>query len=388
MGTYRVTTSLAKVESPEGTDASPTVGSDAYVCEGAVVDPNISVINTNEISDSLDIKAPVAGGASPTYVCGVNLKGSGAAGTKPEWGVLLRGCGMAQTITASAITGTAQAGAAGTITLAAGASSVTDFHKGMIITITGGTGSGQTRVVYAYNGGTKIASTMPNWAINPDNTSTYSFSANVMYVPRSSGTEALTHYLYTHNSDAGVESKLQKVLGSRGNVNFSFPSGGIGRANFDFKGRFALPTDVTRPSAATFDATRPPVFLAAQCYLDNQSTPFATVDFGLNADVGLDDDPTDQFGVGYTGFLSRSISGRINPPLALNSVRNAIQDFIDGTPRKMWVRYGSAAGNRISVLFPQILYSGSKVEENKGFAHEGIPFSALGADSGVYLCVY
>src|SRR5439155_8408536 len=69
--------------------------------------------------------------------------------------------------------GTAQAGAAGTITLDASASATTDFYADTIITITGGTGSGQTRRCSAYNGSTKVATTVPNWATNPDNTSTF-----------------------------------------------------------------------------------------------------------------------------------------------------------------------------------------------------------------------
>jgi hypothetical protein len=67
----------------------------------------------------------------------------------------------------------AQAGAAGSITLAAGASAVNDYYKGQTICIVTGTGAGQARACYAYNGGTKVASTRPDWATNPDNTSYY-----------------------------------------------------------------------------------------------------------------------------------------------------------------------------------------------------------------------
>ena len=68
---------------------------------------------------------------------------------------------------------TAQAGAAGTITLDASASSTSDFYKGDIIYLTGGTGVGQYRICTAYNGTTKVATIAPNWATNPDNTSTF-----------------------------------------------------------------------------------------------------------------------------------------------------------------------------------------------------------------------
>lgn len=72
---------------------------------------------------------------------------------------------------------TAQAGAAGTITLDASASATTDFYVGCLVYLTGGTGAGQMRVITAYNGGTKVATIAPNWATNPDNTSTFAVLA-------------------------------------------------------------------------------------------------------------------------------------------------------------------------------------------------------------------
>lgn len=68
---------------------------------------------------------------------------------------------------------TAQAGAAGSITLDASASAVNDFYKGAQVLLTGATGIGQTRLITAYDGTTKIASVVPNWATNPDVTSTF-----------------------------------------------------------------------------------------------------------------------------------------------------------------------------------------------------------------------
>lgn len=70
-------------------------------------------------------------------------------------------------------TGTAQAGAASTITLQSDASATDDFYNGRIITITAGTGSGQSRDIDDYTGATKIANISPNWSTNPDATSVY-----------------------------------------------------------------------------------------------------------------------------------------------------------------------------------------------------------------------
>lgn len=69
--------------------------------------------------------------------------------------------------------GTAQAGAASTITLQAGATSATDAFEHAYIYIISGTGSGQSREITAYNGTTKVATVTPNWGVNPNATSVY-----------------------------------------------------------------------------------------------------------------------------------------------------------------------------------------------------------------------
>lgn len=79
--------------------------------------------------------------------------------------------------TAIQTTGTAQAGAATTITLAAGESATDDLFNGATIDITGGTGAGQRNVITDYVGSTKVA-TVSTWGTNPDATSTYDIHPN------------------------------------------------------------------------------------------------------------------------------------------------------------------------------------------------------------------
>lgn len=68
---------------------------------------------------------------------------------------------------------TAQAGAAGSITLDASASATNDFYKYALIMLIGATGAGQARLCTTYNGGTKVATIVPNWTTNPDVTSKF-----------------------------------------------------------------------------------------------------------------------------------------------------------------------------------------------------------------------
>jgi hypothetical protein len=74
------------------------------------------------------------------------------------------------------VTGTAQSGAANSITLAAGASGTNDFYNGLFIEITSGTGSGQVKQITDYNGTSKEATVDSAWTTAPDNTSVYSIA--------------------------------------------------------------------------------------------------------------------------------------------------------------------------------------------------------------------
>jgi len=85
------------------------------------------------------------------------------------------------TITASAVTtdtGTAQGGAANTITLKAASNyTLDDEPNGMFIEITAGTGSGQKRHVEDYEAATKLLTVYPAWDTAPDATSQYKVAA-------------------------------------------------------------------------------------------------------------------------------------------------------------------------------------------------------------------
>lgn len=69
--------------------------------------------------------------------------------------------------------GTAQAGAAGSITLQSGASATDDTYNGQVVYISSGTGAGQSRAIEDYTGSSKVATVISNWATAPDNTSVY-----------------------------------------------------------------------------------------------------------------------------------------------------------------------------------------------------------------------
>lgn len=84
----------------------------------------------------------------------------------------------------TAYRGTAQAGASGTITLAADFSADATNIQGRYIFTTGGTGSAQFRQISLYNDTTKVATVTAAWTTTPDSTTTYLVQQTFTELPR------------------------------------------------------------------------------------------------------------------------------------------------------------------------------------------------------------
>jgi hypothetical protein len=76
-------------------------------------------------------------------------------------------------------TGTAQAGASGSITLASGAPATDNFFSPCVVKIIAGTGAGQSRLGVGYVGSTKVLSVLPAWTTNPSTDSVYEICPGV-----------------------------------------------------------------------------------------------------------------------------------------------------------------------------------------------------------------
>lgn len=93
---------FAAVESVVGT-AETLVGANAIQVMNLQFNPveSLRLIEREIIRQSLNPEKAVYGGALLGFTFDVELKGSGAAGTAPRMGVLLRACGLSETVVAS-----------------------------------------------------------------------------------------------------------------------------------------------------------------------------------------------------------------------------------------------------------------------------------------------
>ncbi len=130
-----------------------TVGDLAFHCTATSGDP----------TDFVDqVTANVLGDTLPASV--LQWNGTNVAGSIPPDVIFIR-------------SGTAQAGASSSITLDSGASATNSLYNNCVIFIRSGTGAGQSQIISAYNGSTKVATIAGTWATTPDSTSVFTIAA-------------------------------------------------------------------------------------------------------------------------------------------------------------------------------------------------------------------
>jgi hypothetical protein len=376
---------LVKTEgSSYGVDSSPT-GSNALL-----INDDLQLSPLSGATTQRRIIRPYRGAYETSIVntqvgitFSVELAGSGTAGTASAVADLLRCCAMAQTVTASAVTGTATAGAANTITLAAGTSTVNDFYCGQIISISSGAGSGHIGVVTAYNGTSKVATVAPiSTTFVPGASSAYTIAANVSYRPISTTSGvADTSATITYNID-GVQHKL---LGCRGTFTANMALGEFGTLNFTITGIYAPPTDTAQSTYTVAYANQsvPLVYRA-----DNvRATRFFGV-AGCFQSITLDAGNTVNYRelIGCTkevmipdGQTSGTVMMEATSIATFDPFTAALSDGTAGALSS--VIYGSA-GDRVSLVVPRCDLGQPSYSTMDGYEMLNLPYTAIPSASG------
>lgn len=171
---------------------------------------------------------------------------------------------------------TLQAGAAGTATLDAAASAVTDFYVNDLLYLTGGTGAGQARFITAYNSTTKVATVSANWKTNPDNTTTFAVipfdaivgataptaaqNATAVWQDLLSGSDFSTvgsvGKLLKDDVDAAISTRMATYAQPTGFLAATFPSGTVANTTNITAGTITTVTNLTNaPTVGDFTAT-------------------------------------------------------------------------------------------------------------------------------------
>lgn len=99
----RNTALLAKIETAYGTDPTPTGAANAILISNAKIDPLVSKsVDRDLLRSYFGASEQLVGAHYVDISFDVEIQGSGALGTAPAWGPLLRACAFAETVSAGA----------------------------------------------------------------------------------------------------------------------------------------------------------------------------------------------------------------------------------------------------------------------------------------------
>lgn len=244
---------LAKAETTYGTLGSSIAATDAVKIVSMEVNPITGErVQRNVIKGFLGADRQPLTNEHVAVTITFEWGGSGVAATAPRFSPLLLASGMNLTSSAE-ITGTAQAGGANTITLASGASAVTDVYVGYPIIITSGTGQDHAGVITAYNGSTKVATVVPSTAtFVPGASSEYKIPALSLYQPISSFGNGSSCTLV-----AVKDQNVHRIEGFRGSPALNAPLNGYGTFTITGVGRYVTPTAKSTESFTYGDQAEP-----------------------------------------------------------------------------------------------------------------------------------
>jgi hypothetical protein len=190
-----------KVESTPGTDSiagTPAAG-DYVTCDATIRFAQDSTPNPVE-TGAYDDLPPIPGALRGEITVNMLMAGSGAAGTAPEWGRLLRAARMIETVTGAAVGAptAATAGSATTATAATPFSTTAQQYRGMPVLLAGNPAAGATDVIIDYTAG-RVVTLANSYSPILSTSTTLQVPVNVLYSPTSddSAESWLTVYAWT-----------------------------------------------------------------------------------------------------------------------------------------------------------------------------------------------
>lgn len=300
---------LAKIESTYATDPTPTTSADAVQAYDVELEITREPEERRPIDVTLSPLTPILGLGEAKVKFAVDAKGSGTAGTAPDWLVLHRACGWVNT---------------------------------------------------------NVPATSDT--LKPDDTPT----------------DSVTIWVYK-------DGLLYKVVGCRGEVKQVFEAGKIVKFKYEFMGRFDIPTDVSLPSSATFDSTKPVPALGNTFTFGSYAAIISKLELSLNNTIVRNEDMNVTYGVQSFEITGRKPSGKMTVNAVLRATSNA--DFWSymnaATTKALSHALGATAGNILTTTAPVCVITSIKPVSNDGIDAFEIEFDmtrSSGGDEYVIAC--
>lgn len=363
---------LAKIETTEGSDSSPTGTSNAVLVSELSIEPLAgSELDLAYIRPYMGISPSIRVEDYVTASFTVDFAGTATAGTAPAWGPILRACGFAETLVASGaatLAGTAQAADTTTVTLSASTASATDgFYNGCSITM-----NSQTRTIIDYVGSTKVATLGKAWTAVAG---AYTVTPHATYLPVSTGFESATMYYNV----AGVRHKM---LGCKGSVSIDQTAKQRPALKFTFTGGYGGVADAS-------EAT--PVFTAFQTPQTINSSNTSALIGGKQADGSATGVQLMSFSLDMANAIThrqlvgaesvvltdRQPKGSVSIEATTVTFKDWWADIRASTKAPLLIENGLSAGNTTSILLPNAQLAEPKYGDSDGIVMLDMSVRAL-----------
>lgn len=375
----------AKIETTAGTDAiAGTPAAADWLAGDTQIDFDPILVDNPEQTGSLDRAPSIVGGLRPRIRIRVPLRGSGAVGTAPDWGKLLRVCTMAETTNAAVGVPDALPASGHTATQVTLPTSpfgnTLQQYRGQPLLLSGAVV--ETTGIWDYGGLSariaRLGTTLPSV---PTNTTLAQVPAHILYSPTSDETVYRTSTLYFF-----ADGIRWRFTGAVGTWSLELTTGGIGFLNFDLRAQMLDKTLTALPTGWN-TAIRPtsPRFVAGRCQLNNTIARSRRLMVDAGVSVVLPDNPEATEGYDPAVPIERDVRGSVDPLMDTTTTLALWNAFRAGTPMPLMAIIGSTAGNRFLLVAPQVRATAMTPGDRDGLGQHGISFMMDGADFPVFL---
>lgn len=357
---------LFKLETTSGTDAAPDATDGfPFEADGYSYNTPYTREQSNEATGSLVSAAPLIIGQPAEVTIRVRIKGAGAGVTytsliKPPHHALLAACGLRGLFTAGVSAAALTAGTTNSATLGTGFASTAQAYRGMPLQLAAGPSNGRLVHVADYNA-SKLANLTDLFGSPLTSTVTAALPPNWSYAgtsPKDAAARATDHpsgtlYLYE-------DGTLHKFVGMRGAI--TQLGGQVARpgyASFRFVGIYLGKTDAAVPTVTVPQHAAPTLNMGTGginevLLLNRKGLAVSQWNFGPDAQLENPTDPNTPYGFGTGEIGGRTPVLTLDPLATLKANRDVIADIEASAQYQAVIRHGATAGNRWSIVFPQL----------------------------------
>jgi hypothetical protein len=375
----------AKIETTQGTDSiagSPVLAD--FILGSGDFRMNPQVVEDPSFSGALDVIPGVVGSFMPEITINVPMRGTGAGGTAPSWGRLMRACTFEEVVDATGVAATAAtAGTTSTATFPVAFSATAQVYRGVAGILTGNPAAGVTTAITNWTTG-RVATYAETFGSTLSTSTLMQIPVNTLYRPTSDETvyQSVTLYLYN-------DGILTTFTGCVGSVRLELTAGGMGMLVFTMRGRFGAISATALPTALTAGtAQNPPIWQGGRSQLLGRLAQCRTLSIDAGVGLMLPENPEAPSGYNPAVPISRAVRTTIDPLMNTTNQVALFNNFIDGTSGSLMAQLGTAAGNRFMVSQPSIRMLQADPTDRQGLRANAIQAAANSTDASFFLCCY